>query len=165
MKIQQIVRLRKMVKEWRRKAASSTSSSTGMEIPRKLAPPGHVALYIGADGERQRFVIKTSVLTHPLMKALLRKMEEEVGFKHEGALSIPFVSPTFFQHLLSLINHSPTSFSSSTYSSFNSSPHDHHLLLHLLNLCFTTPSSSPSSTPPCHNSHHHQQQLTITCPL
>ncbi|XP_031475793.1 auxin-induced protein 15A-like [Nymphaea colorata] len=50
-------------------------------------PKGHFAVYVGES--RRRFVIPTSYLKNPTFQALLRKTEEEFGFKHYNGLTIP----------------------------------------------------------------------------
>jgi SAUR family protein len=50
-------------------------------------PRGHLAVYVGQ--ERQRFVIKTEYLHHPLFKKLLEEAEKEYGFENEGPLALP----------------------------------------------------------------------------
>ncbi|KAH7287757.1 hypothetical protein KP509_32G072600 [Ceratopteris richardii] len=96
-KFHKVVRLRHAIHMWRKLAsyrsgglltAESPSASRNSAIsasPR--VPQGHMAVYVGE--ERERFVMKTSLLTHPLFKALLRKTEEEIGLNYKGGLSIP----------------------------------------------------------------------------
>ncbi|KAH9304314.1 hypothetical protein KI387_008718, partial [Taxus chinensis] len=52
-----------------------------------MTPRGHVAVYVGKD--RQRFVIKTDYLNHPLFRKLLDESEREYGFHSEGPLVLP----------------------------------------------------------------------------
>ncbi|KAI5081494.1 hypothetical protein GOP47_0004677 [Adiantum capillus-veneris] len=104
LKLHQIVRLREALQKWRklahkRKSFSSSSSRRGATSSIRV-PSGHLAVYVGQ--ERERFVIKTSLLSHPLFKALLRKTEEEVGFHYEGGLTIP-CEVSAFERLLHLM--------------------------------------------------------------
>ncbi|MCO5604165.1 hypothetical protein L7F22_058326 [Adiantum nelumboides] len=87
------------------KSLSRASSCSGLlrhdtaaSSPR--VPVGHLAVYVGQ--ERERFVIKTSLLSHPLFKALLRKAEEEVGFHYQGGLIIP-CEVSAFERMLHLM--------------------------------------------------------------
>ncbi|KAI8553267.1 hypothetical protein RHMOL_Rhmol05G0002300 [Rhododendron molle] len=56
-------------------------------------PKGYMAVYVGP--ELRRFVIPTSYLSDPVFKVLLEKVEEEFGFDHSGALTIPCEIETF----------------------------------------------------------------------
>lgn len=56
-------------------------------------PKGYLAVYVGL--ELRRFIIPTSYLSHSLFKVLLVKVEEEFGFDHTGALTIPCEIETF----------------------------------------------------------------------
>ncbi|ERN05517.1 auxin-responsive protein SAUR50 [Amborella trichopoda] len=56
-------------------------------------PKGYLAVYVGP--ELRRFVIPTDYLTQPVFKVLLEKAEEEFGFYHKGALTIPCEIETF----------------------------------------------------------------------
>lgn len=56
-------------------------------------PKGYCPVYIGP--ENRRFVIPTSYLGLPVFKRLLAKAEEEFGFDHQGALTIPCEVETF----------------------------------------------------------------------
>ncbi|XP_030450668.2 auxin-responsive protein SAUR21-like [Syzygium oleosum] len=52
-------------------------------------PKGHVAVYVG-EVQRKRFLVPISFLNHPSFRELLRRAEEEYGFKHPmGGLTIP----------------------------------------------------------------------------
>ncbi|KAE8684824.1 DNA topoisomerase 6 subunit A-like [Hibiscus syriacus] len=55
-------------------------------IPRNV-PKGHLAVYVGKD--YKRFVIKTTLLKHPLFKALLDRARDEYGFATDSRLCIP----------------------------------------------------------------------------
>lgn len=56
-------------------------------------PKGYLAVYVGP--ELRRFIIPTDYLRHQLFKVLLEKAEEEFGFDHSGALTIPCEIETF----------------------------------------------------------------------
>jgi|UniRef100_A0A2N9GWA0 SAUR family protein len=56
-------------------------------------PKGYLAVYVGP--ELRRFIIPTTYLSHSLFKVLLEKAEEEFGFDHSGALTIPCEIETF----------------------------------------------------------------------
>ncbi|GMH18115.1 hypothetical protein Nepgr_019956 [Nepenthes gracilis] len=63
-------------------------------------PKGYLAVYVGE--ELRRFIIPTSYLSHHLFTLLLAKAEEEYGFDHNGALTIPCETETF-KYLLKCI--------------------------------------------------------------
>lgn len=65
-------------------------------------PKGYLAVYVGR--ELRRFIIPTSYLSDPLFKVLLEKVEEEFGFDHSGALTIPCEIETF-KYLLNCMEH------------------------------------------------------------
>ncbi|CAI0376964.1 unnamed protein product [Linum tenue] len=57
-------------------------------------PKGHVAVYVGEEGYRKRFIIPVTYLNHPLFQILLNRAEEEFGFDHPmGGLTIPCSVP------------------------------------------------------------------------
>ncbi|WOG94171.1 hypothetical protein DCAR_0313464 [Daucus carota subsp. sativus] len=66
-------------------------------------PKGFLAVYVGP--EQRRFIIPTSYLSDPLFKKLLDKVEEEFGFDHCGALTIPCETETFKYLLNCMENH------------------------------------------------------------
>ncbi|XP_027094870.1 auxin-induced protein 6B-like [Coffea arabica] len=80
-KIRYIVRLRQMLRRWRKKA-----SMTAKRLPSDI-PAGHVAVTVGTDCKR--FVVRATYLNHPLFKKLLLQAEEEYGFTNSGPLAIP----------------------------------------------------------------------------
>ncbi|KAL2538271.1 SAUR-like auxin-responsive protein family [Forsythia ovata] len=80
-KIRHIVRLRQMLKRWRKKAAAA-SRRTPSDVP-----AGHVAIAVGTTCKR--FVVRTTHLNHPVFKKLLIQAEEEYGFTNSGPLTIP----------------------------------------------------------------------------
>ncbi|KAK7284846.1 hypothetical protein RJT34_19599 [Clitoria ternatea] len=59
----------------------------------KTPPSGFFALYVGE--ERQRYVIPTRYLSHPLFKMLLEKTYNEFGFSQRNALVVPCSVSTF----------------------------------------------------------------------
>lgn len=79
-KIRKIVRLRQMLRRWRSRALP-------VRIPADV-PAGHVAVCVGTNSKR--FVVRASLLNHPLFKKLLLQAEEEYGFANRGGpLAIP----------------------------------------------------------------------------
>ncbi|CAN6470289.1 unnamed protein product [Victoria cruziana] len=61
--------------------------------PAPDVPKGYFAVYVGP--ELRRFVIPTSYLSLPVFSVLLEKAEQEFGFDHMGALTIPCDIETF----------------------------------------------------------------------
>ncbi|GMI96674.1 SMALL AUXIN UPREGULATED RNA 45 [Hibiscus trionum] len=56
-------------------------------------PSGSFAIYVGED--KQRFVVPTSYLCHPLFKMLLDKSYNEDGFEQRDKLVVPCSVATF----------------------------------------------------------------------
>ncbi|KAG5126370.1 hypothetical protein JHK82_027205 [Glycine max] len=65
----------------------------GKESPSSTTPTGFFALYVGE--ERQRYVVPTSYLSHPLFKMLLEKAYNEFGFAQRNGLVVPCSVSTF----------------------------------------------------------------------
>ena len=63
-------------------------------------PRGYFSLYVGE--ERKRFVVKASMVNHPLFAILLEKAKEEYGFDQEGPITIP-CDIAFFEHIVLLV--------------------------------------------------------------
>ncbi|KAG8377898.1 hypothetical protein BUALT_Bualt08G0081400 [Buddleja alternifolia] len=80
-KIRHIVRLRQMLRRWRKKAAMAAGHAPSD------VPAGHVAVTVGSTCKR--FVVRTTYLNHPVFKKLLVQAEEEYGFTNSGPLAIP----------------------------------------------------------------------------
>nr|GMD30325.1 auxin-responsive protein SAUR61-like isoform X1 [Ipomoea batatas] len=86
-------------------SAHSDSDDDGCQSPEPPSgvPRGSLAVYVGP--ELRRFIIPTSYLADPLFKKLLEKVEEEFGFDHSGALTIPCETETFKYLLKCMENH------------------------------------------------------------
>ncbi|KAJ6802354.1 uncharacterized protein M6B38_349030 [Iris pallida] len=55
-----------------------------------LPPKGCMAIRVGQkEEEQERFVVPVVYLNHPLFLGLLKEAEEEYGFEHKGAITIP----------------------------------------------------------------------------
>lgn len=65
------------------------------ESPSSTTPTGFFALYVGED--RQRYVVPTSYLSHPLFKILLEKAYNEFGFAQRNGLVVPCSVSTFHE--------------------------------------------------------------------
>ncbi|KAK7278682.1 hypothetical protein RJT34_23717 [Clitoria ternatea] len=68
--------------------------------PSSTTPTGFFALYVGE--ERQRYVVPTSYLSHPLFKMLLEKAYNEFGFAQRNGLVVP-CSVSTFQEVINAI--------------------------------------------------------------
>lgn len=68
--------------------------------PWGTAPVGFFAVYVGED--RQRFVVPTGFLSHPLFKMLLEKAYKEYGFEQRHGLVVP-CSVSLFQEVVSAV--------------------------------------------------------------
>lgn len=121
--IRQIVKLKELLQKWQSVALGSKGNDVPSDLPhagispaiskrlrsfntcdsdedgcQSPEPPhdiskGYMAVYVGP--ELRRFVIPTSYLSDPVFKVLLEKVEEEFGFDHSGALTIPCEIETF----------------------------------------------------------------------
>ncbi|XP_062079473.1 auxin-responsive protein SAUR24-like [Humulus lupulus] len=62
----------------------------------KDTPKGFVAVYVGDESRKKRFVIPVTYLNQPSFQDFLSQAEEEFGFDHPmGALTIPCKEDTF----------------------------------------------------------------------
>ncbi|KAK4357662.1 hypothetical protein RND71_023272 [Anisodus tanguticus] len=61
--------------------------STGTRKKFPVVREGCFSVYVGP--ERQRFVIRTKYLNHPLFRMLLEEAESEFGYSSEGPLVLP----------------------------------------------------------------------------
>ncbi|THU60186.1 hypothetical protein C4D60_Mb07t10000 [Musa balbisiana] len=72
--------------------------------PTAPPPKGWIAIRVGGQGEeQQRFLVPVGYLNHPLFVALLRAAEEEYGFHHTGAITIP-CHVDHFRHVQGIID-------------------------------------------------------------
>ncbi|PWA88780.1 small auxin-up RNA [Artemisia annua] len=86
-KINQIVRLKQVVKRWRHRSS--------------------LAVYVGQ--ERHRFIIPTRFLNLPVFITLLNKAEEEYGYQISGGLILP-CDVSFFRNLLHVLERNEREF-------------------------------------------------------
>ncbi|XP_022133168.1 auxin-responsive protein SAUR15 [Momordica charantia] len=70
------------------------------QSPSSSTPTGSFAIYVG--DERQRFVVPTSFLSHPLFRMVLDKAYREFGFEQRNALVVP-CSVSAFQEIVSAV--------------------------------------------------------------
>ncbi|XP_073033092.1 auxin-responsive protein SAUR32-like [Primulina eburnea] len=66
----------------------------------KVAPDGCFSIYVGS--EKQRFVIRTEYVNHPLFRTLLEEAETEYGFSSDGPLVLPCEVEHFIQVLVEM---------------------------------------------------------------
>ncbi|XP_019174191.1 PREDICTED: auxin-induced protein 6B-like [Ipomoea nil] len=97
-RIQHIVRLRQMIRWWRKKAAMAARSRVPADVP-----AGHVAITVGTNSKR--FVVRATYLNHPVFKKLLSQAEEEYGFTNSGPLAIP-CDESVFEEILRYLTRS-----------------------------------------------------------
>ncbi|XP_047328962.1 auxin-responsive protein SAUR50-like [Impatiens glandulifera] len=100
-KIRHIVRLRQMLRRWRKKAALASRCRLPSDVP-----AGHVAVCVGTNG--RRFVVRAAYLNHPIFTRLLVLAEEEYGFNNSGPLTIP-CDEALFEEILWHLNRSDSS--------------------------------------------------------
>ncbi|GFY89744.1 SAUR-like auxin-responsive protein family [Actinidia rufa] len=107
-KIRHIVRIRQMLRRWRKKASASASSSGRIPAGRVPSdvPAGHVAICVGS--ECRRFVVRATYLNHPIFKRLLAQAEEEYGFANRGPLALP-CDESVFEEILRVVSRAESS--------------------------------------------------------
>ncbi|KAK4434603.1 hypothetical protein Salat_0623100 [Sesamum alatum] len=105
-KIRHIVRLRQLLRRWRKKA-SMAARLTPSDVP-----AGHVAVTVGSSCKR--YVVRATYLNHPVFKKLLVQAEEEYGFTNTGGpLAIP-CDETLFEEILRYLARKESNVNSST---------------------------------------------------
>ncbi|KAH6776997.1 SAUR-like auxin-responsive protein family [Perilla frutescens var. hirtella] len=103
-KIQHIVRIRQMLRSWRKKA---TSPAACHRLPSDV-PAGHVAICVGASC--RRFVVRATHLNHPIFRRLLSQAGEEFGFaNYSGPLAIP-CDESLFEEILGFVSRGDSDF-------------------------------------------------------
>ncbi|MBA0674139.1 hypothetical protein Goari_015750, partial [Gossypium aridum] len=112
-----------------KKSKSCHIPSSSMEDHKKknkVAPEGCFSVYVGS--ERQRFVIKTELVNHPLFKMLLEDAELEYGFNSEGPLLLPCDVDLFYKVLAEMDDNGDDGEMSTRFvCSFGCSPSRHRL--------------------------------------
>ncbi|XP_045805752.1 auxin-responsive protein SAUR50-like [Trifolium pratense] len=81
----------KLIEKLQKKILLGRNKSTSTYVPEDVKE-GHFAVIAEdrkEDQEPKRFVLPLSCLTNPTFVRLLEQAEEEYGFDHEGALTIP----------------------------------------------------------------------------
>ena len=69
-------------------------------------PKGHLAVYVGENEKKRRFIIPVSYLNKPSFQDLLSQAEEEFGYEHPmGGLTIPCRENSFLD-IISCLNDS-----------------------------------------------------------
>ncbi|KAL2468370.1 SAUR-like auxin-responsive protein family [Forsythia ovata] len=111
-KIRHIVTLRRMLRQWRKKAVAAMSSRR--RIPSDV-PAGHVAVTVGSSCKR--FVVRATYLNHPLFKKLLVQAEEEYGFTNTGPLAIP-CDESLFEEILRYLARTESNKNSARFMTF-----------------------------------------------
>lgn len=81
----------------------------------KVAPKGCFSVYVGS--EKQRFVVRTELVNHPLFKILLDDAEMEYGYSSEGPILLPCEVDLFYK-VLAEMESSYEHITSSNCSSF-----------------------------------------------
>ncbi|XP_022727383.1 auxin-responsive protein SAUR50-like [Durio zibethinus] len=117
-KIRHIVRIRQMLKQWRRKARITASNGNNKKnnghAPSDV-PAGHVAVCVGTS--LRRYIVCATYLNHPIFKKLLAQTEEEYGFNNVGPLTIP-CDESLFEEILRVVSRSDSSSKSGRFSTF-----------------------------------------------
>ncbi|XWS40129.1 hypothetical protein CRYUN_Cryun18bG0113500 [Craigia yunnanensis] len=113
--IRHIVRIRHLLKQWRRKARITASNNNNNGNAPSDVPSGHVAICVGTS--LRRFIVRATYLNHPIFKKLLVQTEEEYGFNNVGPLTIP-CDESFFEEILRVVSRSDSSSNSGRFSTF-----------------------------------------------
>ncbi|XP_021889318.1 auxin-responsive protein SAUR50-like [Carica papaya] len=107
-KIRHIVRIRQMLKRWRRKAHTTAARGTPSDVP-----AGHLAVCVGSSC--RRFIVPATHLNHPIFKRLLVRAEEEYGFANVGPLTIP-CDESLFEEIVRVVSRSDPTKSGRSFS-------------------------------------------------
>ncbi|TYH85549.1 hypothetical protein ES332_D02G274800v1 [Gossypium tomentosum] len=78
-KIRHIVRIRQMLKQWRKKARITANDNIG-HAPSDV-PAGHVAVCVGTG--LKRYIVRATCLNHPIFKSLLVQTEKSTSLFEE----------------------------------------------------------------------------------
>ncbi|XP_073130797.1 auxin-responsive protein SAUR32-like [Henckelia pumila] len=87
-------------KSWPRNLIFDFQPNHNERRSHKVAPDGCFSIYVGS--EKQRFVIRTEYVNHPLFRTLLEEAESEYGFSCEGPLVLPCEVEHFIQVLVEM---------------------------------------------------------------
>ncbi|XP_021900424.1 auxin-induced protein 15A-like [Carica papaya] len=80
------------------------SNSFGNQLASSDVPKGYVAVYVGDQDQKKRFIIPISFLHQPSFQELLCMAEEEFGYNHPmGGLTLP-CTEDIFVHLTARLN-------------------------------------------------------------
>ncbi|KAG6433908.1 hypothetical protein SASPL_105527 [Salvia splendens] len=99
-KLGQMKILAKKVKSIGSNEASYDDNLLGDDLSEATTPVGTFPLYVGKC--RQRFVVPTGYLSHPLFKIMLEKAYNEFGFDQRDVLVVP-CSVAAFEEVISAI--------------------------------------------------------------
>ncbi|TKY73681.1 Auxin-responsive protein SAUR32 [Spatholobus suberectus] len=77
--------------------ATSKSLSENDHEKGQIAPHGCFSVHVGPG--RQRFVVKTKYVNHPLFMMLLEEAEQEYGFESDGPIWLPCNVDLFYKVL------------------------------------------------------------------
>jgi len=88
----------KKSKSWPRVDATCQEEKRGRK--HRVTPEGCFSVYVGP--HKQKFVIKTQYLNHPLFRVLLEEAELEYGYNSEGPLALPCKVDVFLKALIAM---------------------------------------------------------------
>ncbi|CAN8253461.1 unnamed protein product [Cochlearia groenlandica] len=90
----------KKSKSWHGSFLHEDNNESKGKIKKESHPPhGFFALYVGPT--KQRIMVKTKLVNHPLFKNLLEEAENEYGYIRDG----PIVLPCEVDHFLNILAH------------------------------------------------------------
>ncbi|KAF8054942.1 hypothetical protein N665_1308s0007 [Sinapis alba] len=94
------------MKSFGHKSSSSTASITkskswngSVHLEKKSPPPPHGCFTVYVGPTKQRIVVKTKLLNHPLFINLLEEAETEYGYRRDGPIVLPCEVDFFFKVL------------------------------------------------------------------
>ena len=123
LKINQIVRLKQVMKKWKAMSmklrhgpspdATDTDTDSEIDTDRGASTPrtpsGFLAVYVAS--ERERFLVPTRYVNLPVFVTLLKRAEEEHGFKFSGGIVVP-CEVGFFRKVLEFLEKDEKKFGS-----------------------------------------------------
>ncbi|CAH2070470.1 unnamed protein product [Thlaspi arvense] len=74
-------------------------NNESVEKIKKKSPPPHGCFTVYVGPTKQRIVVKTKLVNHPLFKSLLEDAETEYGYRRDGPIVLPCEVDFFFKVL------------------------------------------------------------------
>lgn len=113
-------------KSWPRMISAASEEEKRENKKGRVAPEGCFSVYVGP--QRQRFVVKTEYVNHPLFKMLLEEAESEFGYDTQGPLMLPCNVDIFHRVLMEMDHDGGADNVRSGYCGFPKRHGSYHLL-------------------------------------